>query len=197
MDVKLDSLIEKIRKEGIEEAQQTSEQILKDAKKKASSIVDQAKKDADKLVEDGKRQVEQFRTNAEADLKQATRNAELLLKEKITALFDNVFKRKVADAMTDEFLKELILNITSAWGKDTKAEIVLSEADQKKLESTLFGGLKEDLKKSISLRASSDLSKGFRIGLKDDHVFYDFSDDAIAQVLKTLINPRLKEILDK
>lgn len=197
MDVKLDSLIEKIRKEGIEEAQQSSEQILKDAKKKASSIADQAKKDADKLIEDGKRQVEQFRANAEADLKQATRNAELLLKEKITALFDNVFKRKVSETMTDEFLQKMILNITGAWGKDAKAEIVLSEADQKKLESVLFAGLKEDVKKNITIRASNDVSKGFRIGLKDEQVFYDFSDEAVAQVLKTLINPRLKEILDK
>ena len=34
MDVKLDSLIEKIRKEGIEQAQQSADEIIKEAKQK-------------------------------------------------------------------------------------------------------------------------------------------------------------------
>ena len=197
MDVKLDSLIEKIKKEGIEEAQQTSDDLIKDAKSKAASIVDQARKESEKIVGDGNRKADQFRVNAEADIRQAAKNTELLLKEKINNLFDNVFKQEVAKQMKPDFLKELILKIINSWAKDSKVDVVVSDADKGKLQSILFSGLKGKLKDSITLKASKDVSKGFRIGMKDDQVYYDFSDDTIADVLKTLLNPSLKEILDK
>ena len=197
MDVKLDSLIEKIKKEGIEEAQQTSDEIVKEAKQKASSIIDEAKKEAIIINENGKRDAERFRENAEADLKQAVRNAELLLKEKISALFNRVFKKQVGIALTPDFLKELILNITGSWAKDGKADIVLNNDDIEKLEKLLFNGLQDEIKDTITLKVSSEVSKGFRVGLKGEQVYYDFSDEAIADVLKSLINPKLKEILDK
>lgn len=197
MDVKLDSLIEKIRKEGIEEAQQNADQILKDAKQKAAAIVAQAQNEAEKIVADGKKQVEQYKVTAEVDLKQSARNIELLLKEKINSLFDAVFKRQVAAEMKPSFLKEMILKIVGSWAKDSKTAIVLNEKDKNELETVLFSGLTADLKQSIQIRVSNDIASGFRIGLKGNQVYYDFSDESIAEVLKSLINPKLKEILEK
>ena len=197
MDVKLDSLIEKIKKEGVEDAQKQSEEILKDAKQKASSITEKAQKEADKIIEDGKKKAEQFKKNAESDLQQAARNTQLLLKEKITNLFDNVFKREVGEKLTPDFLKELILKIVGSWTENSETEIVVNEKDKKKLEDLLFSGVKKEMKDSITIRASKEVVSGFQIGMKDSQVYYDFSDEAIADVLKTLISPGLKEILDK
>ena len=196
MDVKLDNLIEKIRKEGIDEAQLKADELINEAKKQASSILNEAKKESERIIEDGKRQAEQFQQNAEADLKQAARNTELLLKEKITGLFDNVFKKQVAAALTPDFLNNLITNIINTWAKDANAEIIINDKDKKELENLLFTGLKKELKDSVNIRVSTDISSGFRIGLKGEHVYYDFSDEAIADVLKSLINRRLKEILE-
>ena len=78
-----------------------------------------------------------------------------------------------------------------------KKEIVINEKDKDQLEKVLFSGVKDELKNSISIRVTSDISNGFRVGLKDEEVYYDFSDESIAEVLKSLINPKLKEILDK
>lgn len=197
MDVKLDSLIEKIRKEGIEEAQHSADEIVKEAKQKAASLIENAKKEAEKIVADGKNQLDQYKTTAEIDLKQSARNFELLLKEKINSLFDNVFKRQVAAEMNPNFLKEMILKIVEYWTKDSKAEILLNEKDKDQLEKVLFSGVKDDVKKALNIRVSSDISNGFRIGLKGDQVYYDFSDESITEVLKTLISPKLKEILEK
>ena len=108
MDVKLENLIEKIRKEGIEEAQSSSDEIVKEAKQKAASIIDKANKDAEKIVQDAEAKADQFKTYAESDVKQAARNTELLLKEKITALFNGVFKRQVGGVLDAEYLKVFI-----------------------------------------------------------------------------------------
>lgn len=197
MDVKLDSLIEKIRKEGIDEAQIKADELINEAKKQAASIINDAKKESTKIVEDGKRQANQFQQNAEADLKQAARNTELLLKEKVTSLFDNVFKKQVSGELQPGFLNNLIATIINTWAKDGETEIIINDKDKNELEKLLFAGLKNELKDSVNIRVSTDISNGFRIGLKGEQVYYDFSDEAIADVLKSLINPRLKEILEK
>jgi V/A-type H+-transporting ATPase subunit E len=195
MDVKLDSLIEKIKKEGVDEARQNADKIIADARKQADQLVEKAKKDADALVSDGKKQVDQYQKNAEADLRQAARNSELLLKQEITALFDRVFKKEVADALTPEFLNKIILEMAKGWTEESEVEIAASESDAKDLEKILFSGLKKELHETIHLKPGAEIRHGFRIGLKDKQVYYDFSDEAIAEVLQSLINPRLVEIL--
>ncbi|MDZ7375628.1 MAG: V-type ATP synthase subunit E, partial [candidate division KSB1 bacterium] len=84
-----------------------------------------------------------------------------------------------------------------AWAKNGTVEVAVSEQDKSQLEAVLFDGIKDELKQSIYLRVSSDVSNGFRIGLKDNQVYYDFSDESIAEVLKSLINPKLKAILEQ
>jgi V/A-type H+-transporting ATPase subunit E len=196
MDVNLEKLIEKIKVEGVEEAQRESDKIVKKAEKEASSIVEKAKTEAEKIVKDGETKASQFRENAEADLRQAVRNAELLLKERINSLFDQVFKRKVTETMEPDFLKNLILTVIDKWAGDRGAEITVDEKTKKGLEKLLFSSLKEDLRESITLKSSADISTGFRVALKGEEVYYDFSDEAVAEALRTLLNPRLKEILD-
>ena len=46
------------------------------------------------------------------------------------------------------------------------------------------------------MKASPDFTHGFRIGLKGKDVYYDFSDESIAEMLRAALNPRLKEIVD-
>lgn len=197
MDVKLDGLIEKIRKDGIDDAKNRADQIIKEANQKAAKIIDDARKEADRTVDEGKRKVDQFRATAEADLKQSIRNAQLLLKEKFDKLFDAVFKREVGEKLSSDFIKEIILKIVETWAKSEAKEIILNETDKKNLEAVLFSGINADLKNTITLKVSKDVASGFRIGLKGSEVYYDFSDSAIADLLKSLINPNLKAILDK
>lgn len=196
MDVNLEKLIEKIKVEGVEEAQRESDKIVKKAEKEASSIVEKAKTEAEKIVKDGETKASQFRENAEADLRQAVRNAELLLKERINSLFDQVFKRKVTETMEPDFLNKLILTVIDKWAGDRGAEITVDEKTKKGLEKLLFSSLKEDLRESITLKSSADISTGFRVALKGEEVYYDFSDEAVAEAIRTLLNPKLKEILD-
>ncbi len=68
--------------------------------------------------------------------------------------------------------------------------------DKEKLEQLLFSGVNSKLRDTITLMASGQISKGFRIGLKGKDVYYDFSDDSIVEMLKGYLNPRLNEILE-
>lgn len=196
MDVNLESLIEKIKKEAIEEGQQAAAAIVDKANEEAAAIVGNARKDAEKIVGDARTQAAKLQENANQALRQAARDVELLLKEQLTALFNRVFKRGVGGALGPEFLQGIILKLVDEWAEKGTVEVTVSAADKKKLETLLFSHLKEELEQSVTIRASHAVARGFRFELKGGSVYYDFTDETIADALKAFINPSLQAILD-
>ncbi|MBN2102715.1 hypothetical protein JW835_01600 [bacterium] len=196
MDVKIENIIEKLRKEGVEGAQKESDNILAKAKQQAEDIVAKAEKEAEKIVGNAKREANAFQENSKLAIQQAARDGELLLKERIRFLFDQVFKAEVDEAMKPDFIQTLIIKLTEHWRKSEEVEVTISEAEQRQLEKHFLNGLKKIIKNEITLKASPNFTHGFRIGLKGEDVYYDFSDESIAEMLRAALNPRLKEILD-
>ncbi len=196
MDVKIENIIEKIKKEGVEEAQKTSEDLLQKAKKEAAEIVADAKKEADKIIENAQKKEASFEENSRLAIRQAARDGELLLKGRIQALFDRVFRRETGETLKPDFMLTLINKIVDQWSGKAETEVTLSEADLKSLEKLLSDGVKKELKSGIQLKAAQDMEHGFRIGLKGEDVYYDFSDESIAEILKIALNPRIKEMLE-
>jgi len=196
MDVNLEDLIEKIKKEGIEEGQQAADAIVSKAEEQAASIIDNARSEAGKIISEARIQAEKMQENAQQALRQAARDVELLLKERFSALFDRVFRREVGRALTPEFLQGIILKLVTGWTEKGKVEVVITEADREKLETLLFEHLAEELRDSVTLRVSNSVARGFRFELKDGRVYYDFTDETIAEALKAFINPSLQAILN-
>jgi len=196
-EVKLENLIEKIRKEGVEGAQQASDEMVQKAKTEAEEIVAQAKKEAEDIVSKGEAKAAQFQANAELAIQQAARDGELMFKSRLNELFDNVFKNQVNASLSPDVLKDMIVAIVGNWAKNPNIEITVAENDAKKLEKVLFAGLNKEVADGIEIKTGNDVSGGFRIGLKDENVYYDFSDESIASILKASLNPRIKEILGK
>jgi len=196
MDVNLENLIEKIKKEAIEEGQQAADAIITRANEEAAAIVAAARTEAEKIVGDAQGQGEKLQENARQALRQAARDVELLLKEQLSALFDRVFKRKVGEGLDADFLQGIILKLVDEWAEKGAVEIAVSAADKEKLETLLFSHLEEELEPSVTIRASHAVAKGFRFELKEGSVYYDFTDETIADALKAFINPSLQAILN-
>jgi V/A-type H+-transporting ATPase subunit E len=195
MDVKLENLIEKIKKEGVEGARRVSEEIIQKANQDAETILKKAKKEAEQIIRQGEERADQFQKNAELAVKQAARDSELLLKQRITELFDTVLKREVSQTLTPDVLKELILKVIGKWSGKEGTEIVVSAKDKKRLQDILLKSLEKDLKDTVTIKVSKDISHGFRIGLKGENSYYDFSDESISALLKMFLNPSIKELV--
>ncbi len=170
---------------------------MENANQEAISIIEQARQEATVIVEESRSQARKLQENAERAIQQSARDVKLLLREQILALFDGIFKKEVDSTLTPEFLEEMILKLLIEWVKEDQVEISVSDVDKGKLEDLLFSRIKEDLNGSVNLRVNNTVSKGFRIEFKDESVYYDFTDDTIADALKTLINPGLQAILDR
>ncbi len=195
MDVKLEKLIETIRQEAVDKGQLEADSIIDDATEKAEKIIKDAENKAEKLIKNAEKDAEKIHEKTRQALKQAARDVELSLKEKISALFDRVFKNEVAKTMKPEFLETLVRDIIKQWSKDGSIEIGVNSEVKKNLEKTLFAGLNDEVKQGVTLAAAQGLTHGFRVMIKDASVYYDFSDKTIAETLKVFISPSLREIL--
>ena len=197
MDVKLDKLIDKIKSEGIEQAEQESGQILQEAKKEADNIISNAKKEAEEIIDNAKKETEKLQQSGKSALKQAERDAVLVTKEKLTKILDNVFKQKISEELKPDVLTKLIEKMVENADDDEKLTTLVSQQDKKELEKLILSKTKESLKDTIEIKVDKGISKGFRIGKKREDVYYDFTDESIADFLREFLNPSIKKILSK
>ncbi len=196
MDVQLGNLIEKLRQEGVEEARRASEEMIAAARTEADGILAEARAEADRILAEARAEADRLQSNGELALRQAGRDAELLMKSEITALFDRVFQRTVAETLKPDVLTRMITELLAGWDEGGRAEIVLSADDLAALEKQLFAAVGEELQKTVTLTPSDEVAHGFRIGREGENAWYDFTDESIAEALRQFLQPRLKEILD-
>jgi len=195
MNVKLDSLIEKIKADGVDAANKQSEEILTSAKKEADEIIKKAKEKADQFQKNAENEAESYRKNAEVAIQQAARDTVLVLKEKITSILEQALLTDVDKTLNKDFLKELIVKVAEVWAKDEDIEVLVNGVDVKELTAQLKSALNKNVKGTVEVKLDRKITHGFRIGKKGENLFYDFTDESILEALRVFLNPKLAEIL--
>lgn len=197
-EIGLSGLIDKIKKDGIEEADKKSQAIILQAEKKAHDIISKAREDSKKILEEAEEASDKLKKQTEESIRQSIRDSLLMLKQKIIDLFDSILKRQLSEKMSPDFLQDVIIKLIENFKKDgiPNMEILLGNKEKEALEKTVLKAFGEEARKGITFKVSPSIEKGFRIGEKDKNYYYDFTDDAIAEALKTYLNPKLIKILD-
>ncbi|MDR3325476.1 MAG: V-type ATP synthase subunit E [Spirochaetaceae bacterium] len=196
MDIQLQELIEKIKKEGIESANDAALKIKSDAEAEAKGIVDAAKKEADAAAAKGKVDAERFEKAGVAAVEQASRNLVLAFKSEIEGLLGKIVSKEIAKTYNDDVLKAVIPEVIKGWlaGKGA-VDVILDEARLSSLKSWSASALAAEIAAGVELKAGRSVGGGFRIGEKDGSAYYDFSASAVAEALADYLNPQLAEIL--
>jgi len=201
MDIQVQELINKIKKDGIESASEEAARIKHEAEAEAKQIVEAAKKTAAEVAAKGKQDAERFEKAGVAALEQASRNLVLAFKGEIQALLDAIVAGQLGKSYNDDVLKTIIPELVKSWsakrasgGADSLA-VLLPEASLTKLRTFFKTKLSAELKKGLELKSDRHLVNGFRIANKDGSAYYDFSAESVAEMLSAYLNPRLAEIL--
>jgi len=197
MATELNSLIQKIKEEGVEEAKKSSRNIIADAERKAGEIIDGARKKKAAIVESGEKEAADLKKSGEAALRQASRDCLLSLRREVIKLFDNITKCEISQKLSSEDLKGIIIKTIENFkkGEAINIEVLLNKKDKDALEETLLHALKKDLKKGVTFKVSSSIKNGFRIGEKGKDFYYDFTDEAVAEAFSLYLNPKIAKIL--
>lgn len=197
MDIQVQELIDKIKRDGVESATAEAAKIKQAAEAEAKQILDAAKKEAAKVADRARQDAERSEKAGVAALEQASRNLLLVFKDEVQALLDRIVLEQLAESYSDDTLKKALPEMLAAWNpKDQGSlEVLLSAASLAKLGTFFKTKLAKELKKGLELNSDAGLAGGFRIALKDGSAYYDFSADSVAEMLCAYLNPRLAEIL--
>jgi len=197
VDIQVQELIDKIKRDGIESATAEAVKIRQDAEAEAKRIVDVAKREAAKIAEKAAKDAERAEKAGMAALGQASRNLLLVFKDEVQALLDRLVALQVKDSLNDDVMKKALPEMLSAWSAKEQGslEVLLSAASLAKLKSFFETKLAAAIKKGLELRSDAGLSGGFKIANKDGSAYYDFSAESVAEMLCAYLNPKLAETL--
>lgn len=195
MESKLEHLIEKIKSDGIDEAQKAADEIIERARSEADQIRARSREEAEGIIAEAERKAEKISLNGEAALRQAARDTVLTTREQLTGLLDRVFKAKIGGSLDPDFLKELIARAADNFEGDV--EVLVNEKDAKALADFVLAHSRDGLDPTVTFKVDRSISGGFRIGLKGGDVHYDFTDESIMEFLSEFLNPAIRKILDK
>lgn len=198
MEIQLEQLIEQIKKDGVEAAESQAEAILNKAKAKAEKIVADANAKAEKIIADANAQNERTVKSSEEAIRQAGRNLLISFRESVAKELEAVVGAGVAAAYSKENLAALIVNVVNAWANNNESEnleVILNSADLKELEDTVLAGLKEKMLGGVTLKSNDNFDKGFRIGVNNGTAYFDYSADAVVEMLSNYLSPKVTELL--
>jgi len=197
MSVQLKELLEKIKQEGVREAEQQADQIKKQAEKEASRIVANAKKEAASHLEKAKAEAGRFEDASREAIKQAGRDLVLSVKSEITRLVETILQTEIRDGLDSKLLKDALLLLLQAWGRDRGEQIQLQlpEKSADDVRKYILSKLKAEVKKGVEIIPSAQVGAGFRIAEKDGSAYYDFTDKGLTEYLMEYLNPKLTELL--
>lgn len=198
MDVQLQELIDKIKKDGVGAAEASAQAIIADAEKRAEAIVAEAERKAAENEKKAKAEAERLEKASIDAIKQAARNTILSFRDGINAELSALIQAETAKSYDDKLLKTLIPEVVKEWVKNQEASsvsVLLSEKDTAALSASLTAALKNEIAKGLEIKADSSLDAGFRISTKDGAAFYDFSAESVAALFSAYLNPKTAQIM--
>ena len=198
MEIQLQELIDQIKKDGVEEAQTQAEAIVNAAKHEAEKIIADARAQADKMISDAKIENERTVKSGEDAIRQAGRNLLISFRESVARELKILVGENVSAVFSSDDFAKLIVDAVSQWAAKNDAEdvsVILNSADLERLESTVLAGLKERMLSGVTLKANDNFDGGFRIASKDGSAYYDYSDEAVVNMLSNYLSPKVTALL--
>ena len=192
-------LLDKIHNDGIAKAEQEKEAIIAAAKEEAARIVAEAKAQAEILKKAAQTEARTDQDKANAAIRQAARDAVIALKADLLAKLNAVVHSCIGEAMTPEMMKQIILTMAQSYAKDADAgeslEVLISKQQQAQAEAFLKEQLLKELKAAPVIELTTDFNSGLQISFRDSDVYFDFSDDALAEVICRFVGPKLTAVI--
>ena len=199
MDIQLNELIEKIKREGFESAQVGIDQLIAEADAEAKRIIKEANQEADAIITRGKEDALRSEKAGIAAIEQASRDLVLAFKGEIQALLDNLTAKTIAASFSTDVIKGLLPDLMKNWTEKNadSLSVLLSEEDIQKIDDAFKAKLGSALKGGVDLKSVKKLNSGFQIVEKDGSAFYDFSAESVSDLLSAYLKPKLAEILKR
>jgi V/A-type H+-transporting ATPase subunit E len=211
----VESLIERLRGEGVASGRAEAEKIVKDAQTDAQTILNKARAEADQIVSRARTEAANLEKAGRQALEVAARDTALDLKHRLLQGAAREVKQLVNEELKrQEVLEKLILEVAGQAKEQANGaeaiEVVLPEKavsmddlarDPAQLQAGPLGqfatlAARDLLRRGVTLTPSPNVKAGIKVRLTDKGVELDLSDQAIADVLLQHLQPRFRALLE-
>jgi len=198
MSEELQSLLDRIRNDGIGKAEAEAKAIVEAAKKEATAIRAKAEEEAEKTRKEAERDAAAFQSRAEATVKQAMRDVKLQLAAELEKQVADFVAAGVKGALADEASVTAWISkaVDGYLAQGEKGVEVALGGDAAKMASAVKAALAAKVKNGgIAVEASPAFPNGFTVRLDGGRVEQCFTAEAVADALARLLRPELAKLL--
>ncbi len=213
----IEALIDRLRREGVEEGQAEAARIIDEAESRARSLIETAESRATARVAEAEAEAARLRRAGEDALRIAMRDALLELKEGLSVQFARQVEGMVTTAMGDqELLRRMILEVAGRAreeaGVDAAAEVELvlprthvsldelrrrpEELREGALSAFVIGAAADLLRSGLTFTRAEEEGEGIRLVLAEEGLVVDLTDKAVASVILRHLQPRFRALLE-
>ena len=188
MAEELQSLIEKINRDGVEKAAAEADRIVSSAKEQAAAIVKSAKDEAARYAVAAEADAKASAERARETLRQAARDAVISVEGAVTRLLERILATNVDAALSDP---ATAASIAGEAVRDIVASCEISAAS----------GIAEALKAQLAAKANFTVvmdethGSGFNVKLDGGRVEHDFTGATVAAELAKRLRPDLAAMM--
>lgn len=198
MEIQLQALIDQIKRDGIEAAATEAESVLEAAKAEAEKIIADAKAEAEKLLANAKSENDRMVKSSEDAIRQSGRNLLISFRESVTKEVNAIIAENVTAVYSSDDFAKLVVKAVEGWAAKPEVEdvtLILNSEDLKSLEETMVAGLKEKISKGVTFKANDNFDGGFRIAVNNGGAYYDYSAQAVVDMLSNYLSPKVTALL--
>lgn len=190
----LQALMDRIQKDAVTKAENEAAAIIAAAKDKAAEIVKTAEAEAQAKLEKADKDAEAFTERSERTLAQSARDLLLSVGKNLETMIQNLLALEVEKALDESTIKNMLLTVAKGYVSDV--EVDFSEADAKKLASFVMGEFAKQVSAGVKVESDSGVKFGFRIKLDGGKVSHEFTSEAMAEALSSLLRPQLAKVVN-
>lgn len=193
MDSRVQEILEKIKREAIDEARAESGRILDEANARRQEILANAEKEARAITEKAQQEARRSEEAGRAALQQAARDLIRAFRGEVEQVLSSMLYSETQAVYDEEMLKKVLPLVLTGWSAQDGGDLtVLVPEDQlRNLEAWAQGSLRKTLSRGVELKPLKGLKAGFRIVERDGAAYYDFSAEAVAEMLAGYLNNRI------
>jgi V/A-type H+-transporting ATPase subunit E len=199
MTEELQSLLDRIRAEGVERAEAEAARIVAEAREQAGVIIREAEAQAEALRQGAESDASASRERGEVALEQAGRDFLLSLQKSIEAVLRETLCETVAAALSPDVMAQILLRLADAYAahdmNESRVDVLLSPEDRDAVGAIVMEKYRRLVQQGLTLRPDRRVDEGFKVSFADDNLYHDFSPEALAEALAPVLKAPLCDIV--
>ena len=198
MEEQLQSLLERIRREGVERGETEAARIVTEAKERAQKVVADAEAEARSLRLTAEADARASRERGEKALEQAGRDFLLALQRSVESLLRESLCETLGEALSPEVVADMLVRLAEAYGRhdmnESRVAVLLAKEDTERVAVIVMKRYRELAQQGLTMHTDEAIEKGFKVSFVDYKLYHDFTLTAIAEAMAPALKPPLDEI---